>query len=195
MLSPETHEKQKFAIMQAAAKSVAYNGLTNTTARVIGGLSGIDKVYIYSYFENKNNLIAKTFDFADQKLLDCILDNFDVMYLDTLDYQSRCRVLFGKCWDYILSYPDWLLFYVRYYYSQQFIECSYADHRQRYKVLIDKVAPACHQDANIETVVHHIVDTLLGQARKQVLSPQDPNQAASDTFWLLYSVIKCGMGI
>lgn len=195
MLSPEVHKKQKFALMEATVKSIADNGLTNTTSRVIGSLSGVNQVYIYNYFENMEDLITKTFDFADRDFLNFLLDNFDVMYLEDVDYQTRCRMLFDRCWRHILAYPDWLRFYVRYYYSQQFINNSYADHIERYKVLADKVAPACHPEANIDTVVHHIIDTLLGQARKLVLCPQDEQRAADDTFWLIFSVLKCGKGI
>lgn len=195
MLSPEVHKKQKFALMEATVRSIADNGMTNTTSRVIGSLSGVNQVYIYSYFENMEDLITKTFDYADQHFLNFLLDNFDVMYLEGVDYQTRCRMLFDKCWGHILTHPDWLKFYVRYYYSQQFIDNSYADHIERYRVLTDKVAPACHPDANVDTVVHHVIDTLLGQARKQVLCPQDGQRAADDTFWLIFSVLKCGKGI
>ena len=59
-------------------------------------------------------------------------------------------------------------------------------------MLIEKMRPACPPDANVNTVLHHLFDTLLGQAKKQILHPKDEKHAENDTFYLLFSVIKGG---
>lgn len=178
--------------MEATVRSVLENGLENTTARTIGSLSGVNEVYIYRYFKNKDDLIAKTFDYADEKFLEHILESFPVMKYDSVDYDMRCRLLFTKCWDYIMANPDWLMFYVGYYYSKSFQIYSYDDHMKRYEVLISKMKPACHKNADVTTVLHHILNTLLGQAKNQITHPKDINQVTDDTFHLVLSVIKGG---
>lgn len=195
MLSSEIHEEQKSALKDAAIKLVVENGLENVTARAIGSRSGVNEVYIYRYFESKDDLLAKAFAELDERLLQTILDNFPVIQYESVNYEARCRILFAKCWDFVMAHRDWLIFYVRYYYSAQYQRYSYDAHMKRYEVLIDKVRPACHPTAQVETVLHHILDTMLGQARKQLLHPGDPAQVKEDTFWLLYSVLKCGKGI
>lgn len=192
MLPQKVHDQQKAALMEATVKAIVADGVENLTTRSIGVLSGVNEVYIYRYFENKEDLVSKTFSYCDERFLRCILENFPVMSCDSLDYETRCRVLFKKCWDYIMQYPDWLIFYVRYYYSSTFQKYSYAEHMERYSVLNEKMRPICHPDAEVPTVLHHILDTLLSQARKQITHPQDPDQAANDTFYLLFSVIKGG---
>lgn len=195
MLSEETHEQQKKALMEGTIQAVVDDGIVNATARTIGAISGVNEVYIYRYFKNKNDLLAKTFDYIDTELLNIILDNFSVIDYESIDYIDRCRLLFDKCWYFVMKNPKWSLFYIRYYYSTAFQDYSSEDHMRRYEVLIEKMKPACHRDANVETVLHHVLDTLLGQARKQIVYPQDEAQAKDDTFWLIYSVLKCGKGI
>lgn len=192
MLPQKVHEQQKEALMEAVVKAVATGGMENLTTKEIYNLCGIKEIYIYRYFENKDDLVARVFDRSDERLLKLVLDNFPIMEYNGIEYELRCRLLFTKVWEYMMKNPERIMFYVRYYYSSAFTKYSYDDHMKRFDVLIERMKPACHPDANVSTVLHHILDTLLGQAKKQILHPQDEKQAESDTFWLLFSVIKGG---
>ncbi len=194
MLPQKVHDRQKFALVKATVDAVVADGVENFTTKSIAARSGVNEVYIYRYFANKEDLVAKTFTYADEAFLNCILENIHVLDSE-LDYKERCRALFTKCWNFIMSEPEWLLFYVRYYYSLAYQKYSYEDHLKRYEVLIERVRPACHPTAEVKTVLHHILDTVLGQARKQIMHPQDKDQAEKDAFWLVYSVLKCGKGV
>lgn len=103
MLSPDTHEKQKQSLMEAAVKAAAQGGLAGVTARKIGELSGTNEVYIYRYFKNKDDLVARTFEYADEHFLEYILDNFCIMDRTDLDFRERCRKLFDCVWNYIME--------------------------------------------------------------------------------------------
>lgn len=195
MLPQEVHEERKAALIKATVNAVVEDGVERLTTKSIGELSGVREVYIYRYFANKEDLLAKTFSLADEALLSLILDNFTVMSFDGMDYELRCRVLFQKCWDYILRYPDWLIFYIRYYYSQSFQRYSYSGHMKRYEQLAERIKPACRSATEAEAVLQHILDTLLGQARKQIMHPSEPSAAADSAFRLIYSVIKDGKSL
>lgn len=195
MLSQEVHEQQKLKLMFGAVDAVVRDGLSNATARSIGNLSGINEVYIYRYFENMDDLFAKTFDLVDDYFLNFIIDNFPVIGYADIDYKDRCRILFNKCWHLMLDNPNWLIFYIRYYYSNLFQKNSYDSHMARYTVLNDMVRPACYPGTDPAVVLHHVLNTTLGQARKQTLHPIDSATAEENAFWLVYSVLKCGKGI
>ncbi len=190
MLSQEVHEQQKTALMEATVQAVVKNGFENLTTRIIGGLSGVKEVYIYRYFENKEDLIAKTFTHADKQFLKLLFESLPVMECVGLDFEMRCRLLFQKCWDYILAHPDWLIFYIHYYYSSSFQKYSYGEHISRYSVLNEKMRAVCPPDADVTTMLHHLLDTLLGQVRKQITHPRDTEQAADEAFWLLFRVMN-----
>lgn len=195
MLSPDIHEKQQLSLMEAVVKAAAQGGLANVTARKIGALAGINEVYIYRYFENKDDLVSRTFTYADEHCLAHILDNFCIMDHADENYEECCHKLFTSVWNWIMERPEWCLFYVRYYYSSVYQKNSYEDHIRRFEVLVDKMRPACHPEAKVDIVLHHIVDTILGQARKQIMHPQDPDVARENAFMLVFSVLKFGKGI
>lgn len=195
MLSRKVHEEQKAALMTATVQAVVQHGVENVTTRNISALCGVKEIYIYRYFENKDSLLAQTFAYADEQFLNTMLNHFPVMHYESVDYITRCRYLFEKCWDYVLAHPDWLIFYVRYYYSSSFQKYAYEGHMKRYEIMIERMRPACHPTADVKTVLHHILDTLLGQARKQITHPGDLERVTDDAFWLLFSVLKCGKGI
>lgn len=195
MLPQEVHARQKQALMEATVQAVVEDGVENLTTKAIGALSGVQEVYIYRYFVNKEDLVAKTFAVADEAFLHVITENFPLMQQKDQPFEARCHRLFQQCWDYILEHPTWLIFYIRYYYSQSFQKYAYEAHMKRYEVLIEKMRPVCHPAAEVKTVLHHILDTLLGQARKQILHPQPLEQATEDVFWLLFSVIQGGKQI
>lgn len=195
MLSPDTHDKQRLALMKATVQVAVDGGLTSITARKIGAISGVNEVYIYRYFSNKNDLISKTFEYIDESFLNFILENFYIMNSENENFKERCEKLFNLCWDFITEHSSWVIFYVRYYYSSVFQKFSYESHIRRYEVLIDKIRPVCRDDTDAATVLHHILDTLIGQARKQIMHPQEPQSARENAFGLVYSVLKCGKGI
>lgn len=182
-------------LIECTVETVYTHGLEKTTTSRIARSANLNEAYIYRCFKDKDDLLAKTFAYVDNMFLHQLLENFPVMEFNGIDYELRCRILFKKCWDYIMLHTHWLIFYIRYYYSLSFQEFFYEEHMERFSVLIDLLKPACHPEANPVTVLHHLMDTLLGQARKQILHPQEPAQAEDDTFHLLFSVLKHGKGI
>lgn len=190
MLPEQVHENQKQALMEATVKAVVLGGFENLTTKEIGNLSGVKEIYIYRYFDNKEDLVEKTFSYADKSFLRVITENLAILDFEGLDLEMRCRVLFQKCWDYILSHPDWLIFYVRYYYSLAFQTYSYKEHIKRFDSIAERLTCFGFDSADSKTVMHHLFDTLLGQAQKQIINPKDPALAAENAFWLLFSVIN-----
>ena len=187
----DLNEQRKRELMDATVRVIAENGLENTATNMICSKSGINVAYIYRLFESKEDLIAKTFDNADTEFLNTIIDNFPVLKYDSIDYEMRCRVLFMKCWSFLMAHPRELTFYVRYYYSSSFQKYSYSDHMRRYTVLIEKMRTAFPENVDVRTVLHHILDTLLGEAMKQINDPQESNEnAAEKNFQLIFSVVK-----
>lgn len=187
----ERDEKRREALMDATVKVIAEHGLENTATNMICSESGVNVAYIYRFFDSKEDLIANTFAAEDVLFLNTILENFPVLQYDSIDYQMRCQVLFMKCWNFLMERRQPLVFYVRYYYSSSFQKYAYAAHMRRYAVLIEKMKTAFPETVDVRAVLHHILDTLLGEAMKQVNDPQGSNDlAAEKAFYLIFSVVK-----
>lgn len=192
MLPQKVHEQQKETLMEAVVKAVAAHGMENLTTKEIYNICGINEVYIYRYFENKDDMVAKVFARSDERFLKLVSDNLPIMKYTGIEYELRCRLLFTKVWEYMMANPERVMFYVGYYYSSTFTKYSYCEHMKRFDVLVERMRPACHPEANVKTVLHHILDTLLAQAKNQIQHPQDEKQAENNTFYLLFSVIRGG---
>lgn len=178
-------------LFHGAMKTVASLGLENTTTSAICRISGVNVAYIYQYFASKEDLLARAFGVADEEFLEVILKNYTVLHYESIDYESRCRVLFMKCWDHLMAHPDALVFYVRYYYSASFQKYASADHMERYRVLFEKMKTAFPKTTDVRAVMHHILDTLLREAMQQVNDPkEDSSIAATLVFRLIFSVVK-----
>lgn len=178
-------------LIEGTIKTVAALGLENTTTNAICKICGVNVAYIYRFFSDKEDLIAKAFTYVDEQFLKQILENYTVLNYDSIDYESRCHVLFRKCWDYLMTHPKDITFYIRYYYSSSFQKYACAEHMNRYADLFEKMKSAFPESTDVRLVLHHILDTLLGEATKQIDKPrEDDDTAATKTFHLIFSVVK-----
>lgn len=192
-MTPQTDAKTilKQGLVEGTINVVAALGLENTTTNAICEACGVNVAYIYRFFSDKEDLIAKAFSSVDERFLDVILDNFAVLDYEGIDYESCCRVLFMKCWDFILAHPKAFTFYIRYYYSLSFQKYACAEHMKRYAVLFNKIETVFPDMVDVKTVMHYILSAVLGEATKQIGNPKEEcNAAAVKTFSLIFSVIK-----
>lgn len=191
MLSPQEHELKRTALIKGGIRAVAESGLENTSTRLISDLAGINEAYIYRYFNSKEDLLAQAFAEEDTRLLKVILKNFPVLRYHSIDYESRCNLLFSRCWNYVLKSPEHLLFYVRYYYSSSFQKYAYADHMERYSVVLEKMRDAFPETVDVGAIMRYVLDTLLGLALHQATNPQpDDALVAKRSFQMLFSVVR-----
>ena len=178
-------------LLVGTVETVAALGLENTTTNAICRTSGVNFAYIYRIFADKEDLIAKAFAMVDLNLLNEILRNFAILQYQEIDCESRCHVLFTKCWDYLMQRPKELTFYVHYYYSSSFARYSQEDHLNRYTELFEKMKTAFPDTVDVKLVMHHILNTLLAEARRQISrSDTDNGIAGEKCFRLIFSVVK-----
>ena len=191
MPAQEQDQLRREELMKATVKVVAEKGLENTATNMICSESGVNVAYIYRLFENKEDLLARTFADEDEKFLNWIFRHLPVLRYDSMEFELRCRTLFMKCWDFLLERPQELLFYVRYYSSSSFLKYAYTEHEKRCTLLVDAMKTAFPDSVDVRTVLHHILDTLLSAASKQVSNPIDGDaEAAGKCFQLIFSVVK-----
>ena len=95
---------------------IANEGLDKTTTKAITAGTGINEAYIYRYFSDKEDLLAKAFDKLDEELVDKAMQHVSIMYMDTMEYEMRCRFYFGAMWKFLLGNREKCLAFVRYYF-------------------------------------------------------------------------------
>lgn len=141
----------------------------------------------YSFLEINERFRAGIFNKVDEEFLSFILDNSLFLNYENYDFESRCRMLFTKCWNFLTQDRERSDFYVRYYFSSSFIKYSYSDHIKRYAVLYEKMENSFGKTADLKGLLHNIFVIILARAKEQIHNP-DNDTAATECFRLIYGI-------
>lgn len=184
-------EDLRQALIDGTIHIIGQYGLGKTTTKAISKATGINEVYIYRLFANKEELFAKAFEYLDKQLLEKSLLHIDVMYMDEMDYETRCRIYFFAMWRFFVGNKDEILMYVRYYYSQYFTKDISAAHKQRFEPVIRKFKDAFRDEADVWLILNHILNVMLDFAVKvhNEEMPKEDNYE-EHVFRVIYQSIK-----
>ncbi len=145
---------------------IARDGLDKATTKQIGTFTSINEAYIYRKFADKEDMFAKAFDKMDEELLSKAMQHVEIMYLQSMEYEMRCRFYFAAIWKFLLEDRDECIAYVRYYYSPYFTRYSADAHKRRFKPLVDKFRDAFKDEADVWMILNHILNVMLDFAVK-----------------------------
>lgn len=167
---------------------IAQDGLDKATTKLIGVETGINEVYIYRCFKDKEDMFAKTFEFLDEELFAKIMHHIPVMYIADMEYEARCWSFFSAIWRFFLDTPEKSITYIRYYHSPYFDHVSLKEHQERFEPLVTKCYDAFRVEVNVDMLLNHILITMMGFSM-QVFNGvvPDNNDTAEYVFRLLYA--------
>lgn len=170
---------------------IARDGLDKATTKSIGEETSINQAYIYRNFEDKEDMFAKAFDRMDEELLSKAMQHIEIMYLQSMEYEMRCRFYFSAIWKLLLEDRDECIAYVRYYYSPYFTKYSAETHKCRFKPLVDKFTDAFKDEADVWMILNHILNVMLDFAVK-VHNNEMPNSDdySEHVFRVIYASVK-----
>ncbi len=182
-------EEIRTKLMESAIHVVATEGIHKATTKAIAAHSGVNEVYIYRTFEDKEDLFAQTFALIDSELIACILKYVPIMQMKEIEIKERCYIFFRACWKKILDY-DKCSFFIKYYYSQYYNSYSPLKRRKAYAEVIDSFAPAFKPGTDVWRMFNRILDivysTIIKILRNEI---PDNDETAEDVFRVLYSAI------
>ena len=148
-------------LIDGTIRVVAREGLDGASTKQIGLATSINEAYIYRCFKDKEDMLAKTFAFLDDELIEKAMQSVSVMYMKEMDYEMRCWIFFNSVWRFILGNREKCLAYIRYYYSPYFQRYSAEEHKEKYMPLVDKFRDAFHEQANTWMIFNRIMATML----------------------------------
>ncbi len=153
-------------LLEGAIQVIAKEGLDGASTKQIGITTSINEAYIYRCFKDKDDMFAKVFDYLDEELFHISMKYIEVMYMNSLEFEMRCRFYFSALWEFLLNNRDKCLTYVRYYYSPYFSRFSAETHKIRFTPLIDKFKEAFKDEADVWMILNHILNVMLDFAIK-----------------------------
>lgn len=145
---------------------IARDGLDKATTKLISKETSVNEAYIYRCFADKEDLFSKTFDVLDEELFTKTMQHVEVMYVQEMEYELRCRFFFSAVWSYLLGNRERCLSYVQYYYSPYFVKYSARSHQTRFAPLIGKFNDAFKSEADVWMILNHILNVMLDFAVK-----------------------------
>ncbi len=160
------HQNVCSTLIDHTISVIANEGLDKTTTKAIVKGTEINEAYIYRYFDDKEDLLKRSFDKLDEELLAVAVREIDIMYMSQLDYELRCRIYFDKVWKFLLSNREKCVAFIRYYYSPYFVKYSSEEHKNRYLPLVQKFMDAFRAEANVWMLLNHILNVMLDFAVK-----------------------------
>ncbi len=181
----------KETLLARTVSVIAHEGLDKTTTKAIVSGTGINEVYIYRNFSNKEELLSKTFDKLDDELFAKAMQHVDVMYMTELPFETRSRIFFKNVWDFLLGNREKCLAFVQYYYSPYFKKYSVKEHKRRYVPLVEKFQNAFRDEADVWMILNHILNVVLDFAVKVhngEMSKED--DYAEHVFRVIYASIR-----
>lgn len=140
---------------------IANEGLDRTTTKAIVKGTDINEVYIYRYFANKEDLLAKMFAKLDDEFVEKVLLHIPVMYRIELDFELRCRFFFAAFWKFLLDNREKCLAFRQYYYSPYFTRLSVNEHKERCQPIVKKFGDAFRVEADVWMIINHILNVML----------------------------------
>ena len=177
-------------LMESVIHVVAADGIHKATTKAIAAHSGVNEVYIYRTFKDKEDLFAQTFALIDSELIECILKYQPIMQIKSIGIDERCHIFFRSCWNSILDY-DKCSFFIKYYYSQYYNSYSPLKRRKAYSEVIECFTPAFKSGTDVWRMFNRILDivysTIIKILRNEI---PDNDETADDVFRVLYSAIE-----
>lgn len=178
-------------LIDGTIRVISCEGLDKASAKRIEAETGINAVYIYRCFEDKEDMFAKAFLYLDNELKEVILERLPIMYMKGFSVEERCRLMFSAVWKFILSDRDKCQCYIHYYYSPYFRKYSYSDHYENYKIVVEKISPAFKGEADVWMILNHILNVMLDFALKVFNSVMPENDDYSEhVFRVIYASVK-----
>ena len=184
-------DETRLKLIDGTIRVIAREGLDGASTKQIGIATATNEAYIYRCFEDKEDMFAKTFAFLDDEFVSKALQHVEVMYMQDMEYEIRCRFYFSAIWKFLLGNRDKCLTYVRYYYSPYFTKYSLESHQRRFLPLVSKFSEAFKDEAEVWLILNHILNVMLDFAVK-VYNGQMPNDDdhAEHVFRVVYRSIE-----
>lgn len=181
------HDEIRRGLIDGTIHVIATEGLDKATTKQIGSTTSINEAYIYRCFKSKEDMFAQTFAFLDDELITKVMQHVELMYINEIEYKTRCQIFFNAIWRFILGNREKCSAYIQYYYSPYFRQYSAEEHRIRFEPAVQKFNNAFQEQSNVWMLLNHILSTMLDFAIKVFDGAiPDDDDTSEHVFRLIY---------
>lgn len=184
-------EQFRQQLIDGTIRVIARDGLDKASAKQIELESGINAVYIYRCFRDKEDLFVKTFEYLDDELERAVTQSTRQMNVPDVPRVKRSRKAFMDIWQFLLGNRDKCLTFVRYFYSPYYAKYSAESHKRRFQPLLTKMRPLFKDEADVWMILNHILNVMLDFAVKVHYGRMsDDDDYSEHVFRVIYVSVK-----
>lgn len=178
-------------LIESTIKVIASEGFDKATTRNIAGNCGIADAYIYHHYASKEELFYQAFRQEDKALAAKVKRHLPILHEPGINYEDRCRFLYGLMWKHLMAYPDSCRFYIQYYYSPYYQKYSAAEHLRTWQPIMNDMSRGFRKGEDVRGVLRLVLHTMLELAIKTLnMGQQDDDETANHYFEMLYSLVS-----
>ena len=184
-------ENYRELLQDAAVRVVARDGLDHATTKSIAGEVACNEVYIYRNFGSKEGLLQAAFNRVDIGFVQNVMKHIDVMDEADRPLEERCHALWEPVWAFCLGKPDGIRFYLRYYYSAQYLTSAHELHHRNYQQLQARLSRYFRSSRDSWFLMAHVFETILSFCSHILSGEMENTPAASDKiFQLIFHTLQ-----
>lgn len=151
-------------LIRSVVAVVARDGMERTTVGSIAAEAGVSQSALYRCFQNKNDLLRATLLSEDEGFVNLVLELLPVLDERSLAWQDRCWNLWKPVWDFIIDPKEDCVFYIRYYYSENFRRYAKEEHERKFAPLRERLRPYFQTGRRDLVLLHQTFETMLSYA-------------------------------
>ena len=184
-------ENYRELLLDAVVRVAARDGLDHTTTKLIAAEVPCNEVYIYRNFGSKDGLLQSAFNRTDLRFVQTVIKNLDVMDVPGQPLEQRCRALWEPVWRFCLAQPDDIRFYLRYYYSAQFLASAHALHHRNYQQLQARLSRYFVSSHDSWLLMAHVFETILSFVSHVLCGDlEDTPELEEQVFGLIFRTLQ-----
>jgi len=146
-------------LMLSTIRVVAAQGIQNATTKALSNESKLSEVYIYRFFNSKDDLFRETFNSLDKELMSLMLISFKKLNSDN-NIRLGFKAIFHDFWKFTLSDQDKCSFFIQYYYSSYYLSHSETERKVIYQPLLDLMKPFFSEETDVWIELNHMYDVV-----------------------------------
>ena len=145
-------------LINSAIRVVSVQGIQNATTKALSLDAKLSEVYIYRYFQSKDDLFKQTFDSLDRELMVIMKRSLLRIKGENTNRREAFRSMFLDFWEFVLGDRNKCSFFIQYYYSSYYSTNSDEDRKKIYQPFLDLVASAFVGGADAWIELNHMYD-------------------------------------
>ena len=145
-------------LIKSAIRVVSVQGIQNATTKALSLDAKLNEVYIYRYFQSKDDLFKQTFGSLDRELMLVMKRSLLRVNCNNANMKEVFRTIFHDFWEFALGDRNKCSFFIQYYYSSYYSTHSDAERKTIYQPLLDLISPAFANGVDAWIELNHMYD-------------------------------------